>query len=144
MSENAKTATVRPIFKKGDRTEIKNYRPFSLLNIFSKIYERFLHENLTNYVDTFLSKFISAYRKSYSSNHVLIRLIESWKKSLDHKKFVGAVPMDLLKAFDSILHDLLIAKMHTYGFSKNSLVFFYSYLKRRKQNVRINNTHIIF
>ena len=132
------------MFKKGDRTEIKNCRPVSPLNIFTKIYERYLHENLTNYVDTFLSKFISAYRKSYSSNHVLIRLIESWKKSLDQKKFVGAVLMDLSKAFDSIPHDLLIAKMHAYGFSKNSLVFFYSYLKRRKQNVRINNTHSIF
>ena len=141
--ENAKTATVRPFFKKRDRTEIKNCRPVSLLNIFSKIYERFLHENLTNYVDTFLSKFISAYRKSYSSNHVLIRLIESWKKSLDQKKFVGAVLMDLSKAFDSIPHDLLIAKMHAYGFSKNSLVLFYSYLKRKKLN-RINNTHSIF
>ena len=77
FSENAKTATVRPIFKKGDRTEIKTYRPVSLSNIFTKILERFLHENLTNYVDTFLSKFTSTYRKSYSSNHVLIRLIES-------------------------------------------------------------------
>ena len=130
---------MRPIFKKGDRTEIKNYRPVSLLNTFTKIYERFLHENLTIYVDTFLLKFISAYRKSYSSNHVLIRLIESWKKT-----FVGAVLTDLSKAFDSIPHDLLIAKMHAYGFSKNSLVFFYSYLKRRKQNVRINSTHSIF
>ena len=55
---------VRPIFKKDDRAEIKNYRPVSLLNIFSKICERFLHKNLTNYVETFLSKFISAYRKS--------------------------------------------------------------------------------
>ena len=92
---------------------------------------------MTNY-------FISVYKKSYSSNHVLIRLIESWKKSLDQKKFVGAVLMDLSKAFDSIPHDLLIAKMHAYCFSKNSLVFFFSYLKRRKRNVRINNTHSIF
>ena len=97
-----------------------------------------------NYVDAFLSKFISAYRKSYSSNHVLIRLIESWKKSLDQKNFAGAVLMDLSKAFDSIPHDFLISKMDAYGFSKNSFIFFYSYLKRRKQNVRINSTHSIF
>ena len=62
-SEHSKTATVSPIFKKDDRTKVKNYKPVSLLNIFSKIYERFLHENLTNYVNRFLSKFISAYRK---------------------------------------------------------------------------------
>ena len=79
--------------------------------MFPKIYEIFIHENLTNYVNTFLSKFISAYRKSYSTNHVLIRLIENWKKSLYEKTFVGAVLMELSKAFDSITHDLLIAKM---------------------------------
>ena len=77
LSENAKTATVRPFLKKGDRTEIKSYRPVSLLNIFTKIYDRFLHENLSNYLDIFFSKFISAYRRSYSSSHVLITLIES-------------------------------------------------------------------
>ena len=60
------------------------------------------------------------------------------------KKFVGAALMDMSKVFDSILHDLLIAKMHAYGFSKNSIVFFYLYLKRRKENIRINDTHSIF
>ena len=95
-------------------------------------------------MNTFLSRFISAYRKSFSTNHVLIHLIENWKKSLDEKKFVGAVLMDLSKAFDSIPHDLLIAKMYAYGFSINAVTFFYSYLKRRKQNVKINNTHSVF
>ena len=143
-SKLAKTATARSIFKRDDRTNIKNYRPVSSLNIFSKIHERFQHENLINYVEIFLSKFISTYRKSYSSNHALIRLKENWKKSLDQKKFVGAVLMDLSKAFDSIPHDLLIAKMHAYGFSIDAVTFFYSYLKRRKQNVRINNTRSVF
>ena len=66
FSENAKTATVKAIFKKGNRTEMKNYRPVRLLNIFTKIYKGFLHQNLTTYVDTFLSKSISAYSKSYT------------------------------------------------------------------------------
>ena len=78
-SKLAKTATARSIFKRDDRTNIKNYRPVSSLNIFSKIHERFQHENLINYVEIFLSKFISTYRKSYSSNHALIRLKENWK-----------------------------------------------------------------
>ena len=63
-SKNAKTATVRSIFKKDNRTNIKNCRPVSLLNICLKIYKRFLHKNLASYVETFLSKFISAYCKS--------------------------------------------------------------------------------
>ena len=103
--------------------------------MFTKNYERFLRDSLTNYVDTFLSKFISANRESYSSNHVVIRSIESWKKSLDQKKFLGAMLLDLSKAYckDSCLR-----------FPKNSFVFFYSYLKRGKQKVGINNTHSIF
>ena len=100
--------------------------------------------NLTNYEETFLSKFMSTYHKSYSSNHVLICLIENWKNSLDQKKFVGAVLMVLSKAFDSIPHNLLIAKMHAYGFSLDAVTFFYLYLKRCKQNVRINNTFSVF
>ena len=66
FSENAKTALVRPIYKKDNRDKIENYRPVSLLNCFSKIYERFLHDSLSNFTDKMLSKFVSAYRKCYS------------------------------------------------------------------------------
>ena len=140
FSEDAKIACVRPVFKKDERTKISNYRPVSILNVFSKIYEKYLHEDLTNHVNKIFSSFVSAYRKQYSTNHVLIRLIEEWKKWLDNKNHVGSVLMDLSKAFDCIPHDLLIAKLEAYGFSINSLTFFYSYLKRRKQNVKINNS----
>ena len=110
----------------------------------SKIYERFFHNSLSSYTEKILSSFISAYRKSYSSNHVLLRLIENWKKSLDNKRFVGTILMDLSKAFDCIPHDLLIAKLHVYGLSKDAVTFIYSYLKRRKQGVRINDTVSFF
>ena len=64
FSENAKTALVRPIYKK-DSSKIKNSRPVSLLNGFSKIYERFLHDSLSNFTDKVLLKFVSDYRKSF-------------------------------------------------------------------------------
>ena len=80
FSDGGKIASVRPLFKKKSRNKIENYRPVSILNTFSKIYERYIHNSLTQFVDNFLSVFISAYRKTYSSNHVLIRLIENWKK----------------------------------------------------------------
>ena len=78
FSDSAKVASIRSIFKrKRERTEIKNYWPVSILNCFSKVYERFIHENLMSSVTKFLSDFISSYRKGYSTNHVLFRLIEN-------------------------------------------------------------------
>ena len=57
------------------------------------------------------------------------------EKVLRLKKLVGAVLIDLLRAFDPIPHDLLIVKMYAYGLTIDAVTFFYSYLKRRKQNV---------
>ena len=65
----------------------------------SKIYKRFIHNSISSYVKNILSNFISAYRKSYSSNHVLLRHMENWKKSLDNEGFVGTVLIDLSKVF---------------------------------------------
>jgi retron-type reverse transcriptase len=58
---------------------------------------------------------------------------------LDNKKYVGAVLMDLSKAFDCVPHDLLIAKMDAYGFHSDTLALMFSYLKNRKQGVKVNN-----
>ena len=136
--DSAKIASVRPIFKKGQRTEIGNYRPVSILNCFSKIYDRFLHNQIASFSNEFLSDFISAFKKGYSTNHVLMRLIENWKTALHKNLFTGAVLMDLSKAFDCIPPDLLIAKFHAYGLSFDTATFLNSYLKDRKQNVIIN------
>ena len=63
---------------------------------------------------TILSNSISAFRKFYSLNYVLSRLLENWKKSVDNKNFVGTVLMDLSVAFDCTRHDLLVAELYAY------------------------------
>ena len=60
---------------------------------------------------------------------------------MDNNYFVGAVITDLSKAFDCIPHDLLIAKLEAYGFDNYAIRYVYSYLKNRKQCVKINNTY---
>ena len=92
--------------------ETRYYRPVSILNEMSKIHERCIHSSLSSYTETILSNFISAYKKSYSSHHVLVRLIKNWKKSRQNKNFVGTVLIDLSKTFDGIPYDLLAAKLH--------------------------------
>lgn len=78
---------------------------------------------------------LSAYRKNYSTQHVLLNLIEEWRKKLDDNYIVGAVLTDLSKAFDCINHDLIIAKFTAYGFQKSALCYIFSYLTNRKQCV---------
>ena len=87
---------------------------------------------------------ISVYRKNYSSQHVIIRLPEEWRKNLGDNLVVAAVSADMSKAFDCILHDLLIAKLAAYGLSEDALMYILSYLSNRKQCVRINDTYSEF
>ena len=74
FSNEAKVATVRPIYKKKSRDKIENYRPVSILSCFSKVYEKFLLEKFKPFLNKFLSKLIAASREIYSSSYVLIRL----------------------------------------------------------------------
>ena len=76
FQDSEKLASVEPIYKKGDTNYIKNYRPARNLNSFSKIHEKVLNEQLLPFVNHSLSELMSAYRRRYSTNHVLIRLIE--------------------------------------------------------------------
>ena len=80
----------------------------------------------------------------YGTKHVLIGLLEEWRKQLDHNKIVGTVLLDLSKAFDCIPHDLFIAKLNAYGFDKNTLTLFFSYLKNRKQSIRVKTNYSSF
>ena len=72
-------------------------------------------------MNNLFSPFISAHRVLYSTQHVLIRLIEEWRKNLDNNYYIETVLMDLSKAFDCIPLDLVISKLGVYGFEKNMM-----------------------
>ena len=78
------------------------------------------------------SLFLSAYRKNYSSQNILISLIEEWRKNLGINFVVGAVLTDLSKDFDCKPHDLLMAKLSAYNFSDEALPYIYSCLTNRQ------------
>ena len=138
--ENLKLVDVPPIFKKKDKTFVENYRPVSVLPTVSKIFERIMQKQISDYIGKFLSPFLCGYRKGFSTQYALLTLIERWKFCLDKQGFAGALLMDLSKAFDTINHELLIAKLHAYGFSTDVLKVLLSYLQDRWQRVKINTT----
>ena len=139
--DEIKLAEVIPIFKKDDRTCKNNYRPISILPNLSKIYEKCLYDQLSNFFEQILSNYQFGFRKGISAQQCLMVFIEKWKNVVDQKGVFCALLTDLSKAFDSLNHDLLIAKLHNYGFQTASLKLIHSYLTNRKQNVRIGNVN---
>ena len=93
-----------------------------------------------SYVTNLLSDYITGFRKSHGSQHCLVKMLENWKSALDKSESACALFMDLSKAFDTINHDLLLAKLKAYGFSKGALTLMFSYLRNRKQKVVISNS----
>ena len=106
--------------------------------MFYLVFLKFLQKQRNDYISNFLSPCLCKYRKGFSTQLALLSLIEKWKKALDNKSFGGAVLMDLFKTFDTVNHDLLIAKLHAYVFDKNSLKLLSSYLKNKWYRTRIN------
>ena len=139
--DTAKISLCTPLYKNppnGSREQIPLYRPLNVCTSFSKILERYNLNSMLEHTNTILSKHITAYRKGHSCENVLLKLTEDWRKHIDNNKIVGGLLMDLSKAFDCLPHELLIAKLEAYGFDKNTLYIFYSYLKNRRQAVKIN------
>ena len=91
-----------------------------------------------------ISPFISAYRKNYNTQHVMIKLFRRMERKSRQKLCLGGVLMDLSKAFDCVPHDLLLAKLAAYGANENFLCYVHSYLLNLKQCVRINNINSDF
>ena len=135
-----KLAKIIPIHKKGCKLDHVNYRPISLLSVFSKIFEKVLYKRMYSFLSNEKLIFDKQYgfRSNYSTTHALISLTERLKTYLDSGHIVAGVFIDLEKAFDTVNHKILCEKLNYYGFRGGSNQLIRSYLENRKQYVSIN------
>ena len=138
--DQMKVAKVIPLFKSGQKNVFTNYRPVSLLPQFSKILEKLFDKRLDAFIDKYelLSNSQYGFRSNRSTSLALIELLEEITTSLDNKKNVIGVFIDLKKAFDTVNHKILLQKLEHYGIRGMLLNWFESYLTDRKQYVFYN------
>ena len=100
-------------------------------NTVSKIYERFLYDQINEYFKPLFSKLQYGFRRGHSVQHCLLALIENSRKVLDKRGFAGLRLNNFPKTFNWFDHDLLTAYLHDYGFNIKSLKPIHSYLHDR-------------
>ena len=116
-----------------------SHRPVSILTALSKVFEKIYCRQLTSYFDRIFSKYLSGFRQKYSCQSTLLRMIEEWKLALDNGNMVGSIAIDLSRAFDSLPHGLLLAKLYAYGVNIESCKLIASYLHNRHHRVKIRD-----
>ena len=116
---SCKIAKLKPLFKKGVKTEPKNYRPISLLPLISKVIEKIIHDQTQEFLskNNILYKFQSGFRKNHSTDSCLSFLNDKILKGFDSGLLTGMILIDLQKAFDTIDHEILLEKLPCMGFS---------------------------
>ena len=134
-----KVAKVTPIHKGGSKEDFNNFRSISVLPVLSKILEKTVHKQLLDYVENnLLSKHQFGYRKKRSTELATILLADNIRKDVNKGNLVGAVFVDLSKAFDTLSHSVLLRKLNLYGISQTSQKWFCDYFFNRKQFEVIN------
>ena len=134
-----KLGKITPVYKKDDEQLLENYRPISTLPIFGKIFEKIIYTRLYGFFtsNNILNKSQFGFRKSHSTSHALNYSINCIEKSIKKGNSVLGIFIDLSKAFDTIDHKILLAKLENYGIRGVALKLIESYLSDRKQLVNI-------
>ena len=140
--ESWKIAKVIPLYKKNSKDDPNNYRPISILPVLSKLLEKHVANSLLEFltVNDLLSKRQSGFRPKHSCETALHLMIDEWSSHLLNKEMVGVMFIDFSKAFDLVDHNILLQKLAEYNFDAKSLSWFRSYLKDRKQMVKVNGS----
>lgn len=135
-----KAAKVIPLFKSGKPELISNYRPISLLPIFSKIFEKLLHSRLSGFLDkmNILYNKQFGFRKQHSTVHALQTATSSVLQSMNSRSQSIGLFLDFSKAFDTLNHSILLKKLEHYGFRGVVLNLLTDYLSNRYQYVELD------
>ena len=132
-----KSAFVIPIFKKSDCENLFNYRPISITPALAKLFEKILHEQISEYLSQhkLLSNTQYGFRRKFSTTDALLYATENIRKKVIDKEVVCAAFLDLSKAFDSISRDILLEKLKALNFDSNAVSMINSFLRFRIQKV---------
>ena len=134
-----KTAKVVPVFKKDSKFGYSNYHPLSLLSNIEKILEKLMYKRLYTFLNnSIIYNLQFGFRQQYLTSHALINITENIRKALDDGNIGCGVSVDLQKAFDTVDHQILLAKLNHYGIRGVSHDWFKSYLSNCSQYVSIN------
>lgn len=139
--DKLKEARVVVLHKKGSKSDMSCYRPISVLNTMSKIFEKILHNRISNFFErnNILSNVQNGFRKFRSTDTAHLAFSNYVNKAIDEGKLVGALSLDFSKAFDSLSHDILFSKLERYGVRGYPLELIKSYMKHRRQYVTCND-----
>ncbi|XP_060846100.1 uncharacterized protein LOC132925747 [Rhopalosiphum padi] len=138
--DKLKVAIIKPLHKGGDKENMNNYRPISMLSSFSKIFEKIIKARLIDYLEnnSLLSKNQYGFRPRRSTEDALYAVTTFISKALDKGDKALGIFLDLAKAFDTVDHSLLIKVFNSYGINGICLNWFKSYLNKRKQITNMN------
>ena len=132
-----KLASVVPLFKSGDKILFSNYRPVSVVPIFSKFLEKIAYFRLINYLDKrkLLACNQYGFRKNHSISLALLYLYDKITTDVDERKYTAGLFLDLSKAFDRVNHSILLGKLENYGIRELALEWVKRFLCKRLQYV---------
>ena len=135
-----KCARVTPLFKQGERTDVNNYRPISVISIIAKVFERIVYDQLYSFLanEEIITNQQSGFRSLHSTVTALLEATDSWALDIDRGNVNAVVFLDLKKAFDTVDHDVLLGKLSLYGIQEYAYDWFKSYLNNRTQKCVVN------